>query len=164
MKWGVAIIAGVLLTAQAQEGHTTVAPVFAPILKQLQQGTTIPVRLPGNLPDLGQGQDPIYAVVEFAKPAGYSIILGFTPDCNGASVCRLGTLGARRVVKGRSLKGKRVSLARGIVGIYREASCGANCSDSVITWREGAVEYSAGVKAGSEEDARKLANAVVQGK
>lgn len=151
-----------LLLAMAAQAE--VAPVFAPIVAQLREHTAIPVRLPATLPDLGQGRDPIYAVVEYARKSRYSVILAFTPDCNGASVCRIGTMRARRLPKPEPARGKRVRLAGGVSGMYREASCGANCSDSVITWREGNVEYSAGVKAGSEKDVVNLANAILNGK
>jgi len=154
------VLACLLVSAQAEER----TQIFAPILRELKQSTSVPVRLPDHLPDLGQGQEPLYAVLEFARPAGYSVILAFTPDCNGASVCRVGTLSARRVTKGRIARGKRVTLAGGVAGAYREGGCGAGCSDSVVTWRDGTVEYSAGVKAGSETDVVKLANAILQNK
>jgi len=134
-------------------------PIFQRILEPLQKECQVPLRLPRRLPDLGQGTDPVYAVLESAQPDSYSIILGFTEDCNGASFCRIGILAGRKVPGQSRLSGKQVRLNYGFRGVYQEAECGANCTDAVIRWREGDVEYSVGVKAGSLADAKNLANA-----
>ena len=131
---------------------------------RLRQGTTIPLRLPPKMPDLGQGNDPLYAIVELAKPTAYSVIIGFTPDCNGASVCRAGTLAARRLPKARAPRGKKVTLVNGVSGSFREGTCAAGCADSVVEWLEGNVQYSVGVKAGSQDDVTKLANIILRNK
>jgi hypothetical protein len=134
-------------------------PVFQRLLEPLQKECRIPLRLPRRLPDLGQGTDPVYAVLESAQPDRYSIILGFTEDCNGASFCRIGVLTGRKLAGPSRWSGKQVRLHFGLRGVYQEAECGANCTDAVIRWREGDVEYSVGVKAGSLVDAKNLANA-----
>lgn len=135
-------------------------PVFRSILGELLQQTRIAVRLPAKLPDLRQGSDRVYAVLAHAEPRSYSVVLAFTPDCNGASFCRIGSLNGSAASSKRST-GKRIRLARGVAGYYTEAVCGANCPDSVISWREGPNEYTAGIKGGSEADVAALANAVL---
>jgi hypothetical protein len=40
----------------------------------------------------------------------------------------------------------------GVTGYYTEGVCGVNCPDSVISWREGPNEYTAGIKGGGETD------------
>jgi hypothetical protein len=139
-----------------------VAPVFRSILEKLTRNTDLPVRLPATLPDIGEAGQPVYAIVEEAAPAAYSIILAFTADCNGASVCRIGTLSAKRVSGKTAVAGKPVSLTGGRRGFYTESECGANCSDSVVTWREGLVEYSVGFKAANRSDVLSFANAILR--
>jgi hypothetical protein len=140
-------------------GQTGADTVFRPIIDELRQKTRIPIRLPAKLPDLGQGPDRIYAVLVHSKPDSYSVVLAFTPDCNGASFCRIGSLTGAAGSKRRT--GKRIRLARGVTGFYTEGVCGANCSDSVIAWKEGPNEYTAGTKGGSDADVAALANAVL---
>ena len=137
-----------------------VDPVFRSIVDELRQKTRIAVRLPAKLPDLGQGSDRVYAVLEHAEPGSYSVVLAFTPDCNGASFCRIGSLTGSAASSKRS-KGKQIRLARGVKGYYTEAVCGANCPDSIISWKEGPNEYTAGIKGGGEADVAALANAVL---
>ena len=155
-------LAGVLLACFSLAGQSVaeVDPAFRPVIEELRTKVSIPLRLPAKLPDLGQGSDPVYAIVERATAYSYTIVLGYTPDCNGASVCRIGSLSGAAAGQ-KKLRGKAVRLSRGITGRYTEAECGANCSDSVISWQEGRNQYSVGVKAGSEADAAALANATL---
>ncbi len=152
----IAIFAFVALRASPGQA---VDPVFAPVIQDLHGKVGIPLRLPAALPDLGQGSDRVYAVVLHADSQSYSLLLAFTPDCNGASVCRIGSLSGAKT--SRKVRGKAVRLKKGIIGRYAEADCGANCSDAVVSWREGAYAYSAGVKAGSQADAVGLANSTL---
>jgi len=153
-------VALALVVSAAGQTAAHVDPVFETVIEDLHAKVKIPLRLPGKLPDLGQGTDAVYAIVERATPYSYSIVLGFTPDCNGGSACRIGSLSGAAAGH-KKLRGKLVRLKRGITGHYIEGECGANCADSVIRWREGANEYSAGLKAGSEADAAALANAAL---
>lgn len=155
-----ALFACLLLTGGPADD---VDPVFRPVIEELQAKVSIPLRLPSRLPDLGQGTDPVYAIVEQAKAHSYAIVLGFTPDCNGASVCRIGSISGA-VAGQKKLRGKTIRLKGGITGRYVEAECGANCSDSVVSWREGRNQYSVGLKAGSQADAAALANATLPAK
>ena len=140
--------------------QTEVDPVFRPMVDELRQKTRIAVRLPAKLPDLGQGSDRVYAVLARAETGSYSIVLAFTPECNGASFCRIGSLTGSGA-SGKRRTGKRIRLARGVTGYYTEGVCGANCPDSVISWREGPGEYTAGIKGGREADVAALANAIL---
>ena len=149
-----------LSRALSAPGQTGVDPIFRPIVDELRQKTRIAVRLPTKLPDVGQGSDRVYAVLAHAEPGSYSVLLAFTPDCNGASFCRIGSLTGSAASSKRS-KGKQIRLARGVKGYYTEAVCGANCPDSIISWKEGPNEYTAGIKGGGEADVAALANAVL---
>jgi hypothetical protein len=137
-----------------------VDPVFEAVIEGLYDKAAMPLRLPVKLPDLGQGTDRVYAIVEHAGSASYSVLLAFTPDCSGASVCRIGSFSGSRAGQ-KKLHGKAVRLQKGITGRYTESECGANCSDSVVSWREGPYLYSVGVKAGSQADAVALANSTL---
>jgi hypothetical protein len=157
----VATLCGLLLpfaSLRTQQGD--VDPAFRPILDQLRQKVQIPVLLPSKLVDLGQGSDRVYAVVTRAEPRSYSIVLAFTADCNGASFCRIGSLTGSAAGKKR-LSGKRIRLARGVAGYYIEGACGANCEDSVISWKAGPNLYTAGIKGGTAADVSAMANAVL---
>ena len=141
--------------------------IFQPLLPGFQERGGVPARLPAKLPELGQGKDPLYAVLGHADRNAYTIYLSFTPDCNGASVCRLGTLSGQALSalgskKNAKARANAVRLANGTIGVYAQSECGANCSDSVVRWREGAAEYSAGVKGGSREDVLQLANSCLK--
>ena len=122
----------------------------------------MPVAVPRRLPDVGQGSEPIYATVVEASTDGYRIVLGFTPDCGGGTACRLGELAARRAAA-TAPPGQPVELAGGLQGRFVDATCGANCSDSTLTWQARGVERSVGLKAGSVADVTGLANAVIDG-
>ena len=133
---------------------------LANTIAAIKAKTSIPVRLPTTLPDLGQGSDRLYWVVDKSGAAGYSVLLAFTQDCNGASFCRAGTLTGARAAE-RITGARRVSLAKGIRGEFSDSFCAAGCSDAVVRWSQNGVFYSAGVKGGSSKDAIVLANAVI---
>ncbi len=151
------LLCAALFVIVALEVVAQVDPVFDPVIEGLRAEVAMPLRLSAKLPDLGQGTDRVYAIVEHASSASYSVLLAFTADCNGASVCRIGSLSGSRSPQ-KKLHGKAVHLHKGITGRYTEADCGANCSDAVVSWREGPYLYSVSVKAGSQADALALAN------
>src|SRR4051812_3960726 len=128
-------------------------PVFATAAKLLKEKCAIPARLPKALPDVGQGNERIYASPQTVEHDSYVVILAYTEDCNGASFCRLGSLQGKAAPQGRSsLHGKPVRLAHGIRGFFGEASCGAGCSDATVEWQQGNNIYSAGLKGAKLQD------------
>jgi hypothetical protein len=150
---------GVAVWAAFAAGEPGFDRVFQPVLGALQQKCPVRLRLPAHVPDLGQGNDPVYGVLGEAAVDRYTVYLAFTPDCNGASVCRIASFSAGPAGKDSAGAGGSVRLPGGRRGVYSEAECGANCSDAVVRWREGAVEYTVGVKGGSRADVVRLANA-----
>ncbi|AUT01923.1 hypothetical protein CLI64_16855 [Nostoc sp. CENA543] len=135
--------------------------VFNPILPKLKQKSRIKILLPKYIPE-SDGTNPIYAILETSTPKKYDILLGFTPDCNGGTACRLGVVSAEAVTrKTPRLTGKRVVLAKGITGYFVDSRCGANCSDATLTWRQQGVQYSLGLKAGKRESLIKMANSAI---
>ncbi len=132
----------------AQQSKTQPHPVFKSILPKLKQKTQIKILLPKFIPE-SDGENPIYAIIETATPKKYNILLGFSPDCTGGTACRLGVLSAEAVTrKTPRLTGKPVSLAKGITGYFVDFTCGANCSDATLTWRQQGVQYVVGLKVG----------------
>ncbi|WP_138504376.1 hypothetical protein [Nostoc sp. PA-18-2419] len=135
--------------------------VFKSILPKLKQKTQIKILLPKFIPE-SNGENPIYAIIETASPKKYDILIGFSPDCNGGTACRLGVLSAEAVTrKTPRLTGKPVSLAKGITGYFVDFSCGANCSDATLTWRQQGVQYTVGLKAGDRTSLMKMANSAI---
>jgi hypothetical protein len=136
-------------------------PIFKSILPKLKQKTQIKILLPKFIPE-SDGENPIYAIIEAASPKKYDILLGFSPDCSGGTACRLGLLSAEAVTrKTPRLTGKPVSLAKGITGYFVDFSCGANCSDATLSWRQQGVQYTVGLKAGDRTSLVKMANSAI---
>lgn len=136
-------------------------PVFEPILPQIQQETQIPILLPDYIFG-SDGATPVYATIETVTPSQYQLILGFTPDCNGGTACRLGTVSGEEISPNSpALEGKAIPLDDGITGYFMDAVCGANCSDSTITWDQNGTRYQMGIKAGKPEDLVKMANSAI---
>ncbi|MEH2404819.1 hypothetical protein [Nostoc sp.] len=145
----------------AQQSQTQLHPVFKSILPKLKQKTQIKILLPKFIAE-SDGENPIYAIIEAATQQKYEILLAFTPDCNGASACRLGVISAQAVThKIPRLSGKPVSLAKGITGYFVDFTCGAGCSDATLTWRQQGVQYVVGVKAGDRTSLVKMANSAI---
>ncbi|MBD2201926.1 hypothetical protein H6G33_07955 [Calothrix sp. FACHB-1219] len=146
---------------QAQTTNSEPNLVFRPILAKIKQKSRIRILLPKFIPE-SDGVTKIYAIVESATRNKYEILLGFSPDCNGGTACRLGVVTAEAVTrKTPSLTGKTVTLARGIRGYFVDATCGANCSDATLTWRQRGVQYTVGLKAGDRASLIKMANSAI---
>lgn len=151
------------LIAQEHTGNSKSQPnvIFQPILPKLRQKTRIPIVLPTVIPG-AEGENQLYAILEAATPQKYDILLGFSPNCTGGTACRLGVVTAAAVTsKTPRLTGKPVSLAKGITGYFVDATCGANCSDATLTWRQKGVQYVVGLKAGDRASLIKMANSAI---
>ncbi|AFY81227.1 hypothetical protein [Oscillatoria acuminata] len=136
-------------------------PIFEPILPQIKQETQIPILLPDYIFG-SDGATPVYATIETVTPSQYSLILGFTPDCTGGTACRLGTVSGEDIAANSpELEGQSVPLDDGITGYFMDAVCGANCSDSTMTWDQNGTRYQMGIKAGKPEDLVKMANSAI---
>jgi hypothetical protein len=160
---GVALIAAAAIAAPAQTGapRRPVAPVFEEILPALQRATRVPIRLPSQLPDIGQAGDRVYAKLTKATATHYEIVLGLTPTCAGETPCRVATFTGVLTPARFLPPGKRVVLPRQLTGSFTEAPIGANVGDAVLTWREREARYSVAVKAGSYDEVLKLATLTI---
>ena len=45
--------------------------------------------------------------------------------------------------------------------MFTDATCGANCSDSEVTWDEGPYRYAVGLKVGKFPEVMRMAESVV---
>ena len=140
----------------------TTAPdaVFTPILPKLK-ATKVPVLLPGDTNregELGKAESP-YASIEDISSSRYEVELGYGPDCNGGGACHIGTItGEKLTPKSPKLKGKKIKLATGQTAYFVDATCGANCSDSTLSWDLGNFRYTVAMKAEKPEILTRIAN------
>ncbi|WP_254564343.1 hypothetical protein [Oscillatoria sp. HE19RPO] len=136
-------------------------PIFEPILPQIKQETEIPILLPDYIFG-SDGATQLYGNIETVTASQYALILGFTPDCTGGTACRFGSVsGESLLASSPELEGKAVPLDDGITGYFIDAVCGANCSDSTMTWDQNGTRYQMGIKAGKPEDLVKMANSAI---
>jgi hypothetical protein len=155
-----AVLAAALLGASASPTAAERAAAkhaFVPLLARLAK-SAVPVLLPGSLP----GPDLINAIpqVESANADGYAIELGLAPDCTGATACHIGHISGTKS-GGSALKGEKVALPIGVTGYYVNATCGASCGDSTITFDRGGYRYEFAEKGASKGDLREFAATIV---
>jgi hypothetical protein len=148
------------LIAQATKSQPH--PVFRPIIPQLRRATRIQILLPKYVPGANEAYK-LYAIIDNVTPRKYELLLGYAPDCNGGSACRLGTLTAESVIRSTpKLIGRRYVLANGSNAYFVDFKCGANCSDATLTWRRQGVQYTIGLKAGDRASLVRMANSLVK--
>lgn len=142
--------------------------VFSEAATVLRQKTSVPIRIPTEIPSLDAEND-LYAIVKSADGTGYAVILGATPDCEGEHVCSFGTLiGTTRPLNEiedyevTDRRRKQVVLWNGIRGYYYDSVCGAYCNDSLIVWTEGKYRYIIGLKAEKQSNMIKVANSAIR--
>ena len=143
---------------------TAVNSIFKPVLPILQKKTRVPLRLPTYLATEGE-EYPLHAIVEVATPTHYELQLAFTPDCTGGTACRYGTISGQAIrPSAKRLRGKTVKLAQGITGYFVDATCGANCSDSTLSWNQDGYRYTVGIKAEKMGTLIKVADSAIVSK
>lgn len=146
---------------QASTRNQTFNPVFKPIIPILKKKTRVPLWLPNYIPE-SDGEIPLYAQLETVTTKSYSILLGFDPECNGGTACRLGSASGEMInSKNRILKGNKITLSRKRQGYFVDAICGANCSDSTLSWQDKGYLYKLTIKAGDLKTLVKMANSTV---
>jgi hypothetical protein len=134
--------------------------IFQPILPALTSQTQVPVLLPTEIPDADEA-NTLYAILESATASDYQILLAFTEDCNGGTACRFGTISGQAASEAAASTGQSVTLRDGIPGQFVEATCGANCSDAILTWEQDGYRYTLGIKAGNEATLIEMANSAI---
>ncbi len=154
--------------ATGRSGPTAPAsgPDYAPILPALRR-TRVPLCLLSDVGVMSPGLH-IYATIlsgpgiNAVTPTSYEIELGYTPNCNSATACRLGTLQGTLVALGAPRPtGRALRLAEGLTGYYTPFACGASCGDATITWDQGDARYTVGLKAGQEPVVARMADSAI---
>ncbi len=149
------------LPARMMARSAAVNPVFRPLLPQLK-GVTVPVLLPTYIPLQNAGNGRLYATVDDRGTYSYLIDIGFTPDCRGATACRLGEVTGGPEVDTPTIfdypRGRHVRLRNGALALYYPYTCGAGCGDSVLVFQVDGTVYTASLKAGSLSEVLAMAN------
>ena len=134
--------------------------VFQNILPELTPVVQIPILLPTYIPDLDDSY-PVHAIIETKTALQYRILLAFSEDCTGGNACRLGMISGESInPQTQSVQGESVSLNNGITGYFVDATCGANCTDSILTWDKNGYRYTVAVKAANLETLVKMADSM----
>ena len=148
--------------ADSQQMKSAGSPVFASVLTELQSKSRVPLRLPTYLAN-EEETSPLFAIVETAAPTRYEVQLAFTKNCTGGNACRYGRVSGQAIGKAaKQERGQAVSLTQGITGYFVNAKCGANCSDSTLTWIQEGYRYTVGIKAEHVETLTKVANSAIK--
>lgn len=161
------LVGAIRCSVYAAKPQSYVTKAFSLVTAKLRGKTLVPLRLPTFIRGL-EDETELYAVVKSADKAGYVVVLGATPDCQGQHVCSYGTfIGTSRPLDQidehglRDQRGTPIALARGIKGTFYESKCGAYCSDALITWSEGSFHYVIGIKAEEKTDLIRTANSAI---
>jgi hypothetical protein len=150
-----------VIVKRNQNQASQVNRVFRRILPELKKKSKIKILLPQYIPAADEN-NAVYAVLENVSANKYEILLGFTPDCTGGTACRLGMITGEIITpKTASLRGKPISLGKGITAYFVDFQCGANCSDATLAWRQKGVQYTVGLKAGDRNSLIKMAKSVI---
>lgn len=167
-----------LLVATSLSGQTPLGshlpPIeregFGPVAPALAGKTRVPLVIPSALPE-DEGVGRFYCTVVTLGPHEYEVIIGWSTECGGGNACRVGSLYGRRARGGRITgsgnypferrRARRVRLGGGITGYFVDATCGANCSDSKVFWKQGGYEYMVGLKMGRMANVVALANSAI---
>lgn len=144
-------------------GGQNINPVFKPVLSELQRKTMVPIRLPAYL---GNEKEPskLHAIVQTSTATQYEILLGFAEDCDGGNYCRWGVVSGKKGRTECSGRGTPVILANNRKGYFINATCGAVCSDSTLSWEQDGYCYTVGIKAAKIETLIKVANSAIKAK
>ncbi|MDQ3258518.1 MAG: hypothetical protein M3R15_32325 [Acidobacteriota bacterium] len=144
---------------------------FEPVIPILARKTGVPVLVPSSLPYDREEVEQFFCTVTSLTHDEYEVTIGFSVDCGGGNACRIGSFTGKQS-QGRRITGtddflfeakraRRVKLSGGIVGYFVDATCGANCNDSKVYWKQGGYEYMVGLKAEKVSQVVKLANSAI---
>ena len=122
------------------------APVFRPALQEIKSQTQIPILLPSRLPSHIREADIKLAAGDVRKD-GYFIAL-YWEDIGSNSSYAAGFGGSKRVFEDLP-NTRRVTLAGGVIAMFRPVSCGGSCAPANLWWEQNGVMYNIQIKLGS---------------
>jgi hypothetical protein len=123
-------------------------------------GTSVPILLPNNL---SMVVSTLYASILDVSSTQYAVFVDARPKCFGATACE------QIYVAGQSLSasptpspltGTPTQLSNGIMAYFTQATCGASCGYSNLSWNSGSFQYTLGIKGGSPSDLLNAANSM----
>src|SRR5262245_42877845 len=143
--WSLLLLASfvVLRLGPALGQEKEAAKVFKPAIDEIRGKTPIPILLPSRLPDA------IYErAIKFAWGSvdadGYGISLYYEEIGSNSSFA------ARFAAFRQSLRDlpnvRPVTLANGIVGMFRPVNCGGSCAPANLWWEQNGVTYQIQIK------------------
>ena len=119
------------------------AQVFKPAIDQVRGQTQIPILLPSKLP-AGIRERHIKSAWGTVSESGYNISLYYT-EAGSEAAFAAGFGGSTQVF--RDLPNTRpVTLASGVVGMFRPVSCGGSCAPANLWWEQNGVMYQIQIK------------------
>jgi hypothetical protein len=161
MKFIRATILAVMLPTGIFAQYSSSGTIFEGVAPTLGQKTRVPLKLPSYLATEAE-TNPLHVIVMTVAPGRYELQLAFTQNCTGGTSCRYGMISGQTVRRGmKRPRGKPVRLLHGITGYFIDAKCGANCSDSTLTWQQAGYRYVVGIKAANLRTLRKVANSAI---
>ncbi len=122
------------------------APVFKPALDAVRGQTQIPILLPWKLP-AGILEGDIKLARGTVSDSGYNISLYYAEigsDAGFAAGFGGSTQGFRDLPNTRP-----VTLASGIVAMFRPVACGGSCAPATLWWQQNGVMYQIQIKLSS---------------
>ncbi len=144
----------------AQERYSGIRVPAGEIAAKLKARTTIPLLIPEFIP-IGV-EEPIH-ITFGGNASSYEMSLDYTPDCNGATYCHLGSIRAEKGGEFASKSGAKVyegvQLRGGMKGLYTEF-CGAQCQ-ALLEWKLNGVMYRIQIKNGVYETLVGAANLAI---
>ena len=119
-------------------------------LKAVKKVTSLPVLLPSRLTSehrklYSQGR---------GRANRYQFTLGAVRGCGTSTACYVAGFSARR--GGKAGSGRKVTLAKGLKGVFAKSRCGASCGPASLAWVQGGVLYEVDGKLGTQRTERKI--------
>lgn len=139
------------------------AAAFARVTDSVRAATRVPLRVP-RLAFGDAADDSVRITILAAAPEQYDLVIGdgSVDYCTGGVYCRVGEVTGERLRAGVAPPaGRQVTLPGGRHGVFTAATCGANCSDSRITWDEGPYRYVLGLKLGTLPEVLRMAESAL---
>ena len=144
-----------------QASQREIAQLFKPVSVKLREKCNIPIFLPKYFGNENEPA-PLYASITEVEMYRYQVVLGFSEGCEGGNACRWGTVLGEKAKTKQMVKGRKVNLINGILGYYEKSICGANCSDTKITWFANGNKYVVGIKSANLKKVIKMANSAIE--
>ncbi|MGA7858277.1 MAG: hypothetical protein WCA11_10150 [Terracidiphilus sp.] len=143
MKWNVAILlcCSVALGQSSSKAVQHLPEALTSVLAEVKAKSHLEVLLPSELPHpFGEAK---YAIVESASQIEYGISLYYKLDVGDSGFAAFFSANGHPGYGPKDIPNVReVKLSHGLVGYFREVSCGGSCAPANLWWEEDHVLYS----------------------